>query len=115
VTERARFPVPVPTLAELEADPSAFDALPRQAQDALLEEAAVLAARLGAKVMARQAGERPPAEPDRAVAVAEACRLLAMTEDYVYRHWAKLGGYKDDDGHVKFPMSSIQRHLRRHK
>jgi hypothetical protein len=38
--------------------------------------------------------------------------LLGMGQDYVYRHWRKLGGYKDIDGHVKFTMSAIQRYLK---
>jgi hypothetical protein len=59
------------------------------------------------------AGTKEAAAPvDRAVGVEEACRLLAMTEDYVYRHWSKLGGYKDMDHHVKFRMSDLQRHIR---
>jgi hypothetical protein len=115
VTEPARLLVAPPTLSQLAADPALFDGLPCQVQDALLEQAAVLAARLQAKVVARRVGERTPAEPDRAVAIEEAVGLLAMTADYLYRHWPKLGGYKDDDGHVKFPMSAIQRHIRRHK
>jgi hypothetical protein len=115
MTEPARLPVVPPTLTQLAADPDVFDRLPRQVQDALLEQAAVLAARLQAKIVARQAVERTPAEPDRAVGVEEAVRFLAMTEDYVYRHWSKLGGYKDDDGHVKFALSAIQRHIRRRK
>ena len=39
--------------------------------------------------------------------------LLAMTKDYLYRHWEKFGGYRDDDGHVKFSMSAIQRQIQR--
>lgn len=112
MTEPARLPVPVPTLADLQADPSAFDALPRPVQDVLFEQAAVLAARLQAKVVARQAAERAPAEPDRAVKLDEAAALLGMTEDFLYRTWKKLGAYKDADGHVKIPMSAIQRHIR---
>ena len=52
-------------------------------------------------------------EPDRALRLDEAASLLAMSQDFVYRHWKRLGGYKDTDHHIKFRMSDIQRHLLR--
>jgi hypothetical protein len=52
-------------------------------------------------------------EPDRAVRLEEAASLLAMSQDFVYRNWKRLGGYKDADHHIKFRMSDIQRHLQR--
>ena len=54
-----------------------------------------------------------PAEPDRALRLDEAAPLLAMSHDFVYRNWKRLGGYKDTDHHIKFRMSDIQRHLQR--
>ena len=55
----------------------------------------------------------PAPEPDRAVRLDEAASLLAMSQDFVYRHWKRLGGYKDTDHHIKFRMSDIQGHLQR--
>jgi hypothetical protein len=55
----------------------------------------------------------PTPEPDRALRLEEAASLLAMSHDFVYRHWKRLGGYKDTDHHIKFRMSDIQRHLQR--
>ena len=52
-------------------------------------------------------------EPDRALRLDEAASLLAMSHDFVYRNWKRLGGYKDTDHHIKFRMSDIQRHLQR--
>ncbi len=52
-------------------------------------------------------------EPDRALRLDEAAPLLAMSQDFVYRNWKRLGGYKDVDHHIKFRMSDIQRHLQR--
>lgn len=52
-------------------------------------------------------------EPDRALRLDEAAPLLAMSHDFVYRNWKRLGGYKDTDHHIKFRMSDTQRHLRR--
>jgi hypothetical protein len=54
-----------------------------------------------------------PAQPDRAVRLDEAAALLAMSHDFVYRNWKRLGAYKDTDHHIKFRMSDIQRHLDR--
>jgi hypothetical protein len=55
----------------------------------------------------------PAPEPDRALRLDAAASLLAMSHDFVYRHWKRLGGYKDTDHHIKFRMSDIQRHLER--
>jgi hypothetical protein len=52
-------------------------------------------------------------ESDRALRLDEAASLLAMSQDFVYRNWKRLGGYKDTDHHIKFRMSDIQRHLQR--
>jgi hypothetical protein len=60
----------------------------------------------------RPCGRHAP-EPDRALRLDEAASLLAMSHDFVYRHWKRLGGYKDTDHHIKFRMSDIQRHLER--
>jgi hypothetical protein len=54
-----------------------------------------------------------PQKPDRALRLEEAASLLAMSNDFVYRNWKRLGGYKDADHHIKFRMSDIQRHLQR--
>ena len=43
----------------------------------------------------------------------EAAPFLAMSPDFVYRNWKRLGGYKDTDHHIKFRMSDLQRHLQR--
>jgi hypothetical protein len=51
-----------------------------------------------------------PTEPSGWI---EAASLLAMSHDFVYRNWKRLGGYKDADHHIKFRMSDIQRHLQR--
>lgn len=55
----------------------------------------------------------PAPEPDRAVRLEEAAAFLSMSHDFVYRHWKRLGGYKDVDHHIKFRMSDLQRHLQR--
>ena len=52
-------------------------------------------------------------ELDRALRLDEAASLFAMSHDFVYRNWKRLGGYKDTDHHIKFRMSDIQRHLER--
>lgn len=109
--------VRVPTLEELAEDPAAFDRLPPAVQAAQLERAEVLAARLRARMLTARAQAEPalPAVPDRAVGLEEASGLLGMSKDYLWRHWQKLGGYKDEDRRVKFALSTLQRRLRAHK
>jgi hypothetical protein len=54
-----------------------------------------------------------PREPDRVLLIDEAASLLGMTKDFLYRNWATLHiGYKDADGHVKFPLSKVERYIR---
>ncbi len=75
-------------------------------------ELADLLQRLARLLAPRPCAHHTP-EPDRALRLEEAASLLAMSQDFVYRHWKRLGGYKDADHHIKFRMSDIQRHLHR--
>ncbi len=79
-------PVAVPTLMDLLADPSAFDALPRALQDTLYEQAAGLEARLRAKVLARHRPEER-AGPDRALRILQRPRLSQSVGDE--RQWVR--------------------------
>jgi hypothetical protein len=107
---RSRRPIDWAALLE---DPALVAALPAEEQDRLYARVAALEAALRAALLTQDRnGPVSAAEPDRAVLVDEAGRLLGMTKDFLYRHWRKLGGYRDDDGHVKFSLSTIQRHLR---
>jgi hypothetical protein len=64
-----------------------------------------------ARLLAAPRACHPAPEPDRALRLEEAASLLAMSQNFVYRHWRRLGGYKDTDHHIKFRMSDLQRHL----
>ena len=105
----------IPSLDRLLADPAAFDLLPADTQNAVYAHVAALEAAFRATILTRGRDGPAPAtsEPDRAVRIEEAMGLLAMTKDYLYRHWEKLGGYRDDDGHVKFSMGTIERRIQR--
>jgi hypothetical protein len=105
----------IPSLDNLSADPAAFSVLPSEVQNAVYAQVATLEATFRAKMLTLRRDRQTPAtnDPDRAVRIEEAMGLLGMTKDYLYRHWEKLGGYRDDDGHVKFPMSTIQRRIQR--
>ncbi len=104
----------VPTLDAV-ADGQPLDGLPGRAIVALYERAAVVEARLRARLLALSpdADRTPIAEADRVLNIDEAAQMLGMSKDYLYRHWPKLGiAYKDADGHVKFPASKVQRYIR---
>jgi hypothetical protein len=105
----------IPSLDRLLADPAAFARLPAATQNAVYAQVAALEAAFRAQMLTlgRDGPAPVPNEPDRAVRIEEAMGLLGMTRDYLYRHWKKLGGYRDDDGHVKFSMSTIQRRVQR--
>jgi predicted DNA-binding transcriptional regulator AlpA len=105
----------IPSLDRLLADPAAFSVLPSEVQNAVYAQVATLEAAFRAKMLTlRRDGQTPATNvPDRAVRIEEAMGLLGMTKDYLYRHWEKLGGYRDDDGHVKFPLSTILRRIQK--
>jgi hypothetical protein len=75
------------------------DALTAIKLDALEKRVALLEA-------ARSA--RSASAPDRAVRLREACAIKAWDYSYASKHWQKLGGYKDVDGRVKFPLSALR-------
>jgi hypothetical protein len=105
--------LPATTWEVLFADPTVFNSLPAEAQNAIYEKVAALEARFRAQILARSgSGQASTPDPDRAIRIDQACDLLGMSKDFLYRHWEELGGYRDDDGHVKFTLSAIQRHLR---
>ena len=108
-------PGAVPSMDTLLVDPTVFNVLPVEVQDVVYEQIAALEAALRSKVLTRSSNGQAPArnEPDRAVRLEEACTLLGMERTYLERreNWQKLGGYKDDDVHIKFAMSVIQRHI----
>ena len=105
----------IPSLDGLLADPAAFNLLPTDTQNAVYAQVAALEAAFRATILTRDRDGSAPTtgEPARAVRIEEAMRLLGMTKDYLYRHWKKLGGYRDDDGHVKFSMGTIERRIQR--
>ena len=76
-------------------------------------ELADLLQRLARLLLAPHPCSNHTPEPDRAHRLEEAASLRAMSPDFVYRHWKRLGGYKDTDHHIKFRMSDLQRHLQR--
>jgi hypothetical protein len=102
-----------PSLDRLLADPAAFDLLRSDTQNAVYAQVAAMEAAFRAKILTRGRDGPGPStsEPARAVRIEEAMVLLGMTKDYLYRHWKKLGGYRDADGHVKFAMSTIERRI----
>ena len=51
---------------------------------------------------------RSASAPDRVVRLKEACALRGWDVSYVSKHWKKLGGFKDVDGRVKFPLSALR-------
>jgi hypothetical protein len=106
---RSRRPLDWAALLE---DPALVAALPSEALAQAYARVAALEAALRAALLTRRPeGAEPPAEQDRALRLEDAAPRLGMSPDYLYRHWSTLGGYKDVDGHVKFTVSAIRRHL----
>jgi hypothetical protein len=110
----ARSLAAVPSPDDLRRDPALAEPLPPHALSALYADVARLEAHVRALMLGRSMEESraPVATPDRAIGIDEAMTLLEMTKDFIYRQWPKLGGYKDVDGHVKFALSTVQRHIR---
>jgi hypothetical protein len=104
----------IPAREEVFANPPLFDGLPPHVQGALYEEVVTLEARWRARILSPQHTQQT-ASLKRVVGIDEASGLLGMTKDYLYRNWKTLGlgGYRDRDGHIKFPLGSIERYIER--
>jgi hypothetical protein len=104
----------VQVVAEVLTDPSRLAHLPLDALVDLRRQLWALESDVESAILTRTLAQHHAAPmPDRAVRIEEAGTMLGMTTDYLYRHWKKLGGYRDDDGHIKFALSTIQGHIQR--
>jgi hypothetical protein len=103
-------PVAGVSLDALAQDPAQAAALPPEIrQDVVLACAAIITA----CAVGRETPIPPAREPDRVLGIDEAAARLGMTKDFLYRRWADLHlGYKDVDGHVKFPLAKVERYIR---
>jgi hypothetical protein len=103
-------PAERPSLDEVERDLASAGALPPEVRRAVMLRCLAL---IGACAVGWEAPTPPAREPDRVLLIDEAAARLGMTKDFLYRNWATLHlGYKDVDGHVKFPLSKVERYLR---
>ena len=101
-----------PTLDDLVREPTQAARLSPEERATLLAQACALIVTLASSNGSTATAPPSPA-PEHAVRVAEAATILAMSEDYVYRQWRTLGGYRDADGHVKFAASDLRKHIER--
>src|SRR6266481_2294508 len=104
----------VPSLPDVVADPTLAGHLPRPV--AIEYRRAIK--RLDADLEARIASIEPadvtnPLDADRAIGLAEASAFLDMKRRILERKWQQLGGYRDIDGHIKFRLSVLRRHVAR--
>jgi hypothetical protein len=103
-----------PKLEALLADPELFKTLPQGDQDSVYAGIAGLEAFMRAHLLVSRLSSREvaPPEPDRAVPLVEAARMLCMSKDFLYRNWHSLHGYRDKDRHIKFRLHFINHYLR---
>ncbi len=104
----------VPSLPDVMADPALASHLPRPV--AIEYRRAIK--RLDADLEARIASIEPadatnPLDADRAIGLAEASTFLDMKRRTLERKWQQLGGYRDIDGHIKFRLAVLRRHVAR--
>jgi hypothetical protein len=98
-------------------DPRLVERLPRavaiEYRRAILRLAADLEAHITISI--DQPAAAPAAEDDRAVNLTGASQLLAIKRRTLERaaKWRQLGGYRDIDGHIKFRLADLRRHLAR--
>ena len=105
-----------PSLDAIARDPRLASGLAADVARALLARAVVAQGALITPALATgptKLADPGPDGPERAARIEEAAELLGMSKDYLYRHWAKLGGYRDDDRRVKFRLGVLQGHMQR--
>jgi len=108
----------VPSLCDVVSDPTLVDRLPRRTAIEYQRLVRQLDADLWARIALSTdsaAPSRTPEEPDRAVGLEEAARILGMEKRTLERKptWQRLAGYKDIDGRVKFRVADLRRHIAR--
>lgn len=113
---RARLD-PVPPLEAVMQNPGLVERLPRSVAIEYRRTIQRLEADLEAHITTSTDGsvaERAP-DHDRAVSLAEASQLLDIKRRTLERpsKWRQLGGYRDIDGHIKFRLVDLRRHLAR--
>ncbi len=118
--ERANMGMPLGPVPPLEAvirDPGLVERLPRRVaieyRRAIKRLDADLEAYIAASVDLPVAGRAP--DQDRAIGLAEASKLLDIKRRTLERSskWRQLGGYRDIDGHIKFRLLDLRRHVAR--
>ena len=118
--ERANMGTPLGPVSPLEAvirDPGLVERLPRivaiEYRRAIKRLDADLEAHIAASVDLPVASRAP--DQDRAIGLAEASKLLDIKRRTLERppKWRQLGGYRDIDGHIKFRLLDLRRHLAR--
>jgi hypothetical protein len=96
-------------------DPRLVERLPRavaiEYRRAIQRLAADLEAHITISVDEPAAAQAP--NNDRAVSLTEASQLLAIKRRTLERpaKWRQLWGYRDIDGHIKFRLADLRRHL----
>ncbi len=107
----------VPPLDAVMKDPELVERLPRSVAIEYRRAIQRLAADLEAHITTSVA--EPVAVPtqnhDRAVSLTAASQLLGIKRRTLERpaKWRQLGGYRDIDGHIKFRLLDLHRHLAR--
>jgi hypothetical protein len=78
--------------------------------DNLYTQVAALEADLRARLLTR----RPAPPPDRALTLNQAVKMLGCSRAWLERraNWERVGGYRDADRRVKFPLAVLQAHIR---
>jgi hypothetical protein len=108
---------PVPPLEAVMQNPELVERLPRSVAIEYRRAIQRLAADLEAHITT--SGDGPVAvrtpDHDRAVGLTEASQRLGIKRRTLERRakWRQLGGYRDIDGHIKFRLIDLHRHLAR--
>ena len=117
---RADMPARLDSVPPLEAvmqNPGLVERLPRAVAIEYRRAIQRLAADLEAHIDGPVAVRAPDhdADGDRAVSLTEASQLLDIKRRTLERpaKWRQLGGYLDIDGHIKFRLVDLRRHLAR--
>jgi hypothetical protein len=99
---------PLPVSSILSVPP--LETLSADDLDALYTQVARLEADLRARLLTRH----PASQPDRVLSLPEAAQRLGMTTAWLSRrgNWQRVGGYKDRDRKIKFPLSALEAYVR---
>lgn len=96
-------------LDDLAQNPASANAVPLSEIPVLLCRVASVQVLLLARLMVESTNDAGRAETDELLTIEDACAMLKIQPDYLYRHWKKIPGAMKIAGKIRFTAVGLRR------